>query len=94
MLNRTTIVPKSIPCLRVDKVRLMPVIQIFPCSNWSPINIVGSLSIPVLVLDEDPQMSRLRQVMRQVLNYLNILSLDLKNEKLTVHFKLRQSELH
>ena len=37
--------------------------------------IVSSLSIPALVLGQHSQMSRLRQLMRQVLIYLNTLSL-------------------
>ena len=34
--NGTTSTPKSIPCLVLVKVRLVPVIQPFPCFQWSP----------------------------------------------------------
>ena len=32
-MNGTTSMPKSVPRLIVDKVRLVPVIQMFPCSE-------------------------------------------------------------
>ena len=40
LMNETTSLPKSVPRLVVDKVRLLPVIQMFLCIKLSPIKVI------------------------------------------------------